>query len=110
MLIAMLLTSTAWGQQGSSSQASTVGKRYEPNWKSLDARPNPAWFDDAKIGIFIHWACIGAGHGVGLSGQALRLRWRGHSVLVRDVHRSLVPGVRPSRRNSKSSTARHMAM
>ena len=29
--------------------------RYEPNWVSLDSRPLPAWYDDAKIGIFIHW-------------------------------------------------------
>lgn len=29
--------------------------RYEPNWKSLDSRPLPQWFDDDKFGIFIHW-------------------------------------------------------
>lgn len=29
--------------------------RYAPNWKSLDTRPLPGWFDEAKIGIFIHW-------------------------------------------------------
>ncbi len=29
--------------------------RYEPNWTSLDARPTPAWFSDARFGIFIHW-------------------------------------------------------
>ena len=29
--------------------------RYEPNWKSLDARPLPSWYDEAKIGIFLHW-------------------------------------------------------
>lgn len=29
--------------------------KYEANWKSLDKRPVPAWFDDAKFGIFIHW-------------------------------------------------------
>ena len=28
---------------------------YEPNWDSLDRRPTPAWFDNAKFGIFIHW-------------------------------------------------------
>ncbi|KAK5855323.1 hypothetical protein PBY51_005430 [Eleginops maclovinus] len=28
--------------------------RYEANWSSLDARPLPRWFDEAKIGIFIH--------------------------------------------------------
>lgn len=29
--------------------------RYEPNWDSLDKRPNPSWYDEAKFGIFIHW-------------------------------------------------------
>jgi alpha-L-fucosidase len=29
--------------------------RYEPKWQSLDTRPAPAWFNDAKFGIFIHW-------------------------------------------------------
>lgn len=28
---------------------------YEPNWDSLDSRPLPQWYDDAKVGIFIHW-------------------------------------------------------
>lgn len=28
---------------------------YTEDWKSLDARPMPKWFDDAKFGIFIHW-------------------------------------------------------
>ena len=29
--------------------------RYEPNWASLDARPMPEWYRDAKFGVFIHW-------------------------------------------------------
>ena len=29
--------------------------KYEPNWKSLDSRPLPSWYDEAKIGIFLHW-------------------------------------------------------
>lgn len=28
---------------------------YDPTWESLDSRPLPAWFDQAKFGIFIHW-------------------------------------------------------
>ncbi|MGN6165919.1 MAG: alpha-L-fucosidase [Flavisolibacter sp.] len=28
---------------------------YQPNWQSLDKRPVPQWFKDAKFGIFIHW-------------------------------------------------------
>ena len=28
---------------------------YEPTWESLDSHPLPAWYDDAKLGIFLHW-------------------------------------------------------
>jgi len=28
---------------------------FQANWESLDSRPVPAWFNDAKFGIFIHW-------------------------------------------------------
>jgi alpha-L-fucosidase len=28
---------------------------YQPNWESLDKRPTPQWYQDAKFGIFIHW-------------------------------------------------------
>ena len=28
---------------------------YSPDWSSLDQRPVPQWFKDAKFGIFIHW-------------------------------------------------------
>ncbi len=30
-------------------------KKYEPNWESIDSRPMPQWYTDAKFGIFIHW-------------------------------------------------------
>ena len=32
-----------------------AAEKYEPTWESLDARPIPTWFADAKFGIFIHW-------------------------------------------------------
>jgi alpha-L-fucosidase len=28
---------------------------YQPTWESLDQRPVPQWFKDARFGIFIHW-------------------------------------------------------
>ena len=28
---------------------------YQPNWESIDSRPVPARFEDAKFGIFIHF-------------------------------------------------------
>ncbi len=36
-------------------QTSIFAGTYEPTWDSLDSRPLPAWFGDAKFGIFIHW-------------------------------------------------------
>ena len=33
---------------------STNGE-YIANWKSIDSRPLPRWYDEAKLGIFIHW-------------------------------------------------------
>ncbi|NP_001279640.1 tissue alpha-L-fucosidase precursor [Callorhinchus milii] len=28
---------------------------YTPDWASLDARPLPEWYDESKIGVFLHW-------------------------------------------------------
>jgi len=30
-------------------------QEYKPTWESIDRRPIPEWFQDAKFGIFIHW-------------------------------------------------------
>jgi alpha-L-fucosidase len=35
--------------------SSTWAQRYESTWDSLDSRPMPGWFNEAKFGIFIHW-------------------------------------------------------
>jgi alpha-L-fucosidase len=32
-----------------------TAQEYQNSWKSLDSRPIPTWFEDAKFGIFIHW-------------------------------------------------------
>ena len=28
---------------------------YEPTWESVSTHPLPEWYDDAKLGIFLHW-------------------------------------------------------
>lgn len=28
---------------------------YEPTWDSVSTHPLPTWYDDAKLGIFLHW-------------------------------------------------------
>lgn len=34
---------------------SSAGSKYTPDWSSIDSRPLPPWYDEAKIGIFISW-------------------------------------------------------
>ena len=36
-------------------QAAVPPRDFEPEWSSLEAHPTPAWFEDGKFGIFIHW-------------------------------------------------------
>ncbi len=42
-LLMIILTSNVFAQS------------YQANWESIDSRPVPEWFSDAKFGIFIHW-------------------------------------------------------
>ncbi|GAM27423.1 hypothetical protein SAMD00019534_105990, partial [Acytostelium subglobosum LB1] len=35
---------------------------YTSNWTSINSRPNPAWYDEAKFGIFIHWGVYSVPH------------------------------------------------
>ena len=43
ILFAVLITATSYSQ------------KYQNNWESINSRPVPAWFEDVKFGIFIHW-------------------------------------------------------
>jgi len=77
-LIVTLLTATLFFFGGSLpifAQVSTVDTAgtdknaqrktalYDGSWESLQKMPVPAWFDDGKIGIFIHWGPYSAiGH------------------------------------------------
>jgi len=35
--------------------AAADSPRYPATWESIDSRPTPQWWSDAKFGIFIHW-------------------------------------------------------
>ncbi|MCP4614168.1 MAG: alpha-L-fucosidase [Planctomycetes bacterium] len=37
------------------SQAAFGRRKYQANWESIDSRPTPQWFTDAKFGVFICW-------------------------------------------------------
>jgi len=41
---------TVWSQDRKATPT-----RYEATWDSLDTRPTPQWWTDARFGIFIHW-------------------------------------------------------
>ncbi len=38
-----------------SSTVLSAQKKYEPTWESLDSHKMPGWYDDAKIGLSMHW-------------------------------------------------------
>lgn len=38
-----------------STTCNSNAQEYLPTWQSIDSRPIPSWFGDAKFGIFIHW-------------------------------------------------------
>ena len=56
--------------------------RYEANWASLDARPTPRWFTDAKFGIFIHWGVysVPAYAPINVKGETPYSEWYWHSL------------------------------
>ncbi|XP_076247951.1 alpha-L-fucosidase [Calliopsis andreniformis] len=50
----MVITAERKSRESFWSQEIEIVK-YLPNWNSLDSRPLPSWYDNAKLGIFIHW-------------------------------------------------------
>jgi alpha-L-fucosidase len=66
-------------------------RTYEANWKSLDSRPIPGWFEDAKFGIFIHWGLYsvpawGPTEGVGVYEKYAEWYWRSWHEPSRKSH------------------------
>ncbi|CAF1299589.1 unnamed protein product [Adineta steineri] len=49
-------------------------QRYTPNWESLDTRPLPKWYDESKIGIFIHWGLYSV---PAMSSEWMWWNWKG---------------------------------
>jgi alpha-L-fucosidase len=63
---------------------------YQPDWKSLDSRPTPEWWLDAKFGVFIHWGVYSV---PGYTAKGNYAEWYQHSLennshdgKVRDFH------------------------
>lgn len=56
--------------------------RYQANWASIDTRPIPAWYTDAKFGIFIHWGLysVPAFAAVNVKGENPYAEWYWNSL------------------------------
>src|SRR6202453_2992959 len=61
--------------------ASMPAQTYQPNWESIDKRPTPAWFSDAKFGIFIHWGVYSVpGYAPVIPGKLAYAEWYWHAI------------------------------
>ncbi|XP_069692564.1 alpha-L-fucosidase-like [Periplaneta americana] len=64
--------------------------RYDPTWDSLDSRPLPQWYDDAKFGIFIHWGVFAV---PGFGSEWFWNSWKGNSSsYVEFMEKNYPPG------------------
>src|SRR5438034_10187230 len=56
-------------------------QNYEPTWESVDKRPIPRWFSDAKFGIFIHWGTYSVpAYAPVLPGKLAYAEWYWHAM------------------------------
>lgn len=58
--------------------------QYQPNWESIDTRPVPQWFKDAKFGIFIHWGVYAV---PGWSSKGQYAEWYQYGLQTNDTAR-----------------------
>ena len=58
-----------------------VAQRYEPTWESIDRRPTPQWFSEARFGIFIHWGSYAVpGYAPVIHGKLAYAEWYWHAM------------------------------
>jgi alpha-L-fucosidase len=63
---------------------SLCAQTYQPTWESLDKRPVPQWYKDAKFGIFIHWGVYSV---PGYSKKGEYAEWYQHGLNSGDTAR-----------------------
>ncbi|OQV17345.1 Alpha-L-fucosidase [Hypsibius exemplaris] len=66
----LVVLGSQWALKSSAKEA----VRYDPTWESLDTRPLPAWFDEGKLGIFIHWGVFSQ---IGYNSEWVWWYWQG---------------------------------
>lgn len=50
--------------------------KYDATWESLRRHPVPAWFNDAKLGIFIHWGLYSVPAWAPPTGELGKVDWK----------------------------------
>nr|CAB3247386.1 alpha-L-fucosidase [Phallusia mammillata] len=67
---------------------------YKPTWDSLDKRPLPSWYDEAKLGIFIHWGVFSVpSFGDGFLAEWFWYYWKnGNPDAKYFMHKNYAPG------------------
>ncbi|XP_063961362.1 alpha-L-fucosidase-like [Lytechinus pictus] len=71
---------------------SLCATRYQPNWDSIDSRPIPAWYDEAKFGIFMHWGVYSV---PSFFSEWFWYRWKGdkpYSLVIDFMKKNYRPG------------------
>jgi alpha-L-fucosidase len=65
------------------AMAASAQTLYQPTWESLDRRPCPKWYTDARFGIFIHWGVysVPAFAPVNVKGETGYAEWYWNSLL-----------------------------
>lgn len=52
---ALLISAAVFCLSASAQFQAGPPRKYDPDWVTLMRHPLPAWFDEAKLGIFVHW-------------------------------------------------------
>jgi alpha-L-fucosidase len=65
------------------AMSASAQPRYQANWASIDSRPSPGWYTDAKFGIFIHWGVysVPAFAAVNVKGETGYAEWYWNSLV-----------------------------
>nr|CAD7264897.1 unnamed protein product [Timema shepardi] len=88
-LVLTVITSTLVECENT-TPANHTDVQYNATWESLDSRPLPPWYDEAKIGIFLHWGVFSI---PGFGSEWFWQRWKGnYSEYVEFMDKNYPPG------------------
>ena len=65
------------------SHFSSLQAKYEATWKSLDSRPLPSWYDEAKFGIFMHWGVFSV---PSFKSEWFWWEWKGQNIAILEFY------------------------